>query len=199
MASFAAKARKGIFLVAHMGEVAEPALSVTLYRELRGLAAAQLRRERPGHTLQPTALVHEAFLRLRQQRNADGADRPTLLAIAARQMRQLLVDHARGRRRLKRGGGGERFTLDARDLAADAPAADVLDLHEALDRLADLNPRQSEVVTLRFFGGLTAAEAAETLDVSVRTVEGDWAFARAWLRRELADDATAKEAADEPA
>ena len=173
-----------------MTDGADSVLSETLYRELRGMAAAQLRRECDGHTLQPTALVHEAFLRLREQRNARGADRATLLAIAARQMRRLLVDHARARRRLKRGGGGGRVTLDTRDLACDEPAADVLDLHEALGRLAELSPRQAEVVTLRFFGGLTAPEAAEALGVSVRTVEGDWTFARAWLRRALSNHPT---------
>ena len=163
-------------------------LTGTLYRDLRGVAAGQLRRERAGHTLQPTALVHEAFLRLRRQHALDPADRPALLAAAARHMRQALVDHARRRGRLKRGGGGKRVTLHDGDLAAADRPADMLDLDAALGRLAELNPRQAEVVMLRFFGGLTAPEAAAALNVSVRTAEADWTFARAWLRRELAGE-----------
>lgn len=160
----------------------ESPLSKTLYDALRAIAAGQLRRERIGHTLQPTALVHEAFLRLGP---LSTADRPTLLACAARQMRQLLIDHARRRQRLKRGGGARRFSLDSRDLAISDRPADLLDLDDALHRLAELSSRQAEVVTLRFFGGMSMPEVAVALNVSPRTVEGDWTFARAWLKREL--------------
>lgn len=160
-------------------------LSQTLYVQLRRIAAGHLKRERTGHSLQPTALVHEAFLRLRNQHNLDPSDRPALLATAARQMRQVLIDYARRRNRLKRGGAGQRLSLNDDDIAVNAPRLDLLDLGEALERLAALNGRQSEVVTLRFFGGMTTTEIAAALGASPRTVESDWHFARAWLRREL--------------
>ena len=176
-----------------LGDIREN-LSRTLYQELRGIAAGQLRAERPDHTLQPTALVHEAFLRLREQRNLDPADRPALLAIAARQMRQVLIDHARRRRRVKRGGAARRLSLQSHDLGAHDVRLDLVDLDDALNRLARLSPRQADVVTLRFFGGMSHGEVAAALEVSPRTVEGDWLFARAWLRRELLEVAS-----DDPA
>jgi RNA polymerase sigma-70 factor, ECF subfamily len=177
----------------------DESLSQTLYVQLRRMAAGQLRNERNGHSLKPTALVHEAFMRLRDQRNLNPADRAALLATAARQMRQVLIDHARHRNRLKRGGAsgadgsktaGARLSLEAVDgldavSGAGLAQLDLLDLGDALDRLAALNERQAEVVTLRFFGGMTTPEIATALDTSTRTVESDWHFARAWLRREL--------------
>jgi RNA polymerase sigma factor (TIGR02999 family) len=159
-------------------------LSRKVYTELRALAAQHLRREAPGHTLQPTALVHEAWLRLRGVAGA-GADRERFLALASRTIRHILVDHARARRAQKRGGGERRLTL-ADDVFADqGPGLEVLALEEALEKLAELHPRQAQVVELRFFGGLEVAEVARALAVSQRTAEGDWTVARAWLRREL--------------
>ena len=169
-----------------MGSEANHQLSQTLYAQLRRIAAGHLRRERSGHSLQPTALVHEVFLKLWDQQNLKREQRPALLAIAARQMRQVLIDHARHRNRLKRGGKNQRLTIDSQMLAdSTTHTADLMDLTDALERLAALSPRQAEVVTLRFFGGMTNPELSEAIGVSLRTVEADWQFARAWLRREL--------------
>jgi RNA polymerase sigma factor (TIGR02999 family) len=152
-----------------------------VYRELRRRAAAQLRRERRGDTLQPTALVHEAYLRLVNQREADWHNRAQFFAMAAEIMRRILVDRARARQAAKRSGLRSRVTLTP-VLAAVAPAdVDVLDLHRALLRLAECDVRKSRVAELRFFGGLSLRETAEVLDVSVATVERDWQVARAWL------------------
>lgn len=156
-----------------------------VYDELRALAAAHLRRERPGHTLQATALAHEAYLRLADQRDIGDFDRGRVLALAARMIRRVLVDHARTRDRAKRGGGKRPVTLvDALAMTGGA-TIDLLDLHAALDRLAALDERQAKVVELRFFGGLSIADTAEVLGVSARTVDSEWRAARAWLRREL--------------
>ena len=156
-----------------------------LYDELRGLAAAFLRRENPAHTLQPTALVHEAFLRLVDQTRVQWKGRTHFLAIAARTMRRILVDHARGRLREKRGGDRVRVTLQAELALSPDRDEDVLALHEALEKLHQLDERQARIVELRFFGGLNVAEVAEVLGVSKRTVENDWTMVRAWLKREL--------------
>jgi RNA polymerase sigma-70 factor (ECF subfamily) len=158
-----------------------------VYDELRDLAAAHLRGERGHHTLQPTALVHEAFVRLAADPAADWRGRAHFHAIAARAMRQVLVDHARRRKAAKRGGGAEREPLTLHDGLADAgaPELDVLDLHAALEDLARLQERKARVVELRFFGGLTFEETGHVLGISPRTVEADWYLARAWLRREL--------------
>ncbi len=171
---------------------AEPAaekLMATVYDELRGLARGYLKRERSDHTLQPTALVHEAYLRLADQDRVRWRGRSHFFAVGARMMRRLLVDHARARRRVKRGGEWLRVTLGqgvgsllGRELDRDQLLA--LDL--ALQRLADLDARQARIVELRFFAGLEVAEVAEVLGVSKRTVEGHWTHARAWLKRELA-------------
>ena len=162
-----------------------------VYDDLRAIAARQLRQERPGHTLQPTALVNEALLRLAGGGTVPAASRLEYLVIASRVIRQVLVDHARRRTARKRGGdrNGHRVTLA--DLVEPAPdagpdlAVDLEQLDEALHALATRSARQARVVELRFFGGLSVDETARALDVSPRTVKGDWRVARAWLRRAL--------------
>jgi RNA polymerase sigma factor (TIGR02999 family) len=159
-----------------------------VYDELRRLAAGYLRRERPGQTLQPTALVNEAFVRLSQERGKPFQNRTHFLAIAALSMRQILVQRARARHAEKRGGGAERITLDESIARAPQPSeagVDVLALDEALTRLAALDPQQANIVELRYFGGLTIEEAAEALEISPATVKRQWTLARAWLQREL--------------
>jgi RNA polymerase sigma-70 factor (ECF subfamily) len=151
-----------------------------VYDELRRLAASYLRRERPGHTLQPTALVHEAYVRLIDQRQVDWSNRAQFIGLAAVMMRRILVNHARDRMAAKRGAGAEHVPLTVVGELG-SPEVDLLDLHEALDRLAQLDERKSQIVDLRFFGGLTMDEIAETLHVSRATVEREWKFARAWL------------------
>lgn len=157
----------------------------SVYDELRRMAHAQLARERGGHTLQTTALVHEAYLKLVDGNRVSSRGRAFFFAAAARAMRQVLVDHARRFGSLKRGGGRIAETLDENVGVVDAFAAELLDLHEALDRLADTAPRAARVVECRYFGGLTVPETAEALEVSPRTVKSEWALARAWLFREL--------------
>ncbi len=165
-----------------------------LYDELRALAHAHLRRERPGHTLQTTALVNEAYLRLAGQTALSPADRTRFFGAASNTMRRVLVDHARRRARLKRGAGDVCVALDeAADGAGDAllterEADELLALDDALERLAGASPRGSLVVQHRFFGGLTLDETAEVLGVSAKTVQRDWLVARAWLRKEIAGD-----------
>lgn len=160
-----------------------------VYDELRRLAAAYLRRERVGHTLQPTALVNEAWLKVAAALDKDGERAHALRfrGLAASAMRQILVDHARGRKARKRGGSRLRVTLgDGMLVGADSPI-DLLALDEALTELAALNERKARVVEMRFFGGLTNAEAAEMLDIAPKTAEADWYMARAWLRRALSE------------
>ena len=152
-----------------------------VYGELRRLAASYLARERPGHTLQPTALVHEAYLRLVDQKQVDWRNRAQFIGLAAVMMRRILVTHARDRAANKRGGGAQKIPLSEVDEPGAAPDIDVVILHDALDRLQALDPRKSRIVELKFFGGLTRAEIAEVLGISVATVERDWTFARAWL------------------
>jgi len=160
-----------------------PDLLPIVYEELRRLAASYLRRERPGHTLQPTALVHEAYLRLIEQRQVDWSNRAQFMGIAAVMMRRILVNHARDRVADKRGGGAPHvpLTLVGEDIGT--PEVNLLDLHDALDRLATYDRRKGQIVELKFFGGLTNDEIANTLKVSNATVERDWKFARAWLYR----------------
>lgn len=168
----------------------------TLYEELRSVAAAMMRHERDDHTLEPTAVVNEACLRL-AKRGLPDLPREQRLAIAARVLGQVLVDHARAHNALKRGAGRVRVHVDHADLAvpADAPQDDrTLDfqrVHHGLTTLRALHPRQSEVATLRIFAGLSTPQIADLLGVSSRTVEGDWAVARAWLRRALTEPAPA--------
>ncbi len=161
-------------------------LTRAVYSELRQMAGALMRRERPGHTLQPSALVNEAIVRLFEGEALDRAsDRRYLFAAAAQAMRQVLVDHARRRDAAKRDGGRQRVPLDQALQYFDERRLDVLALHEALDRLIALDERQGLVVSLRFFAGLSVPEVADVLDVSVGTIEGDWRIARAWLRGQL--------------
>ncbi len=159
------------------------------YDELKRLAAGYMRRERGDHTLQPTALVHEAYLKLADRTAPGWKSRSHFVAGCALAMRRVLVDHARARGRAKRGADWHRVTLAEipdSPLARQLTFEEVLHLNDALDRLVELDARQARVVELRFFGGLSVAEVAEVLDVSRRTVEGDWTHARAWLGRELA-------------
>lgn len=159
------------------------------YGELRRLAARELRRERSDHTLQPTALVHEAFLRLAGA-DVAWADRAHLLAVAARAMRRVLVDHARRQGAARRPDRRDRTVLDDLEgeaVAAAPPHEEVLAVHVALDRLAALDPRQAQVVELRYFGGLTVEETAAALEVSIPTVVREQRAARAWLAAELED------------
>jgi RNA polymerase sigma factor (TIGR02999 family) len=163
-----------------------------VYDELRRQAARFLRAQAPGHTLQPTALVHEVYLRLVDQPTVEWEGRTHFFGVAARAMRSVLVDHARARHAAKRGGRARAVTLGAAHGIAGGTAdaeVDVLALDEALTRLAALDPRQTQVVELRYFGGLSIEETAHVLGVSGATVERDWKTARLWLRRELSADA----------
>ena len=169
-----------------------------VYDELRRLAQGYLMRERAGHTLDATALVHEAYEKLVDQRSVDWNGRTHFFALGAQAMRRLLVDHARGRKREKRGGDRDRVTLDASrlDPGGSDPAMgsaaiafeELIELDDALTQLGELDPRAARVVELRYFAGLTVPEVAESLDVSISTVEGDWRHARSWLRRTLSQD-----------
>jgi RNA polymerase sigma-70 factor, ECF subfamily len=152
-----------------------------IYGELRRLAASYLRRERPGHTLQPTALVHEAYVRLLNQRHVDWSNRAQFMGLAAVMMRRILVNHARDRVAEKRGGGAEHVPLTLAGQGIGAAEVNLLDLHEALERLGQSDRRKAQIVELKFFGGLTTDEIAEALRISSATVERDWKFARAWL------------------
>jgi RNA polymerase sigma factor (TIGR02999 family) len=156
-----------------------------VYQELRRLAANYLRRERPGQTLQPTGLVHEAYLRLMKDRPDRWQNRAHFCAIAAHSMRQILIERARARGALKRGGAQPRVTLDEALVAGGEQSFDVLALDRALEDLAKLDPEQARLVELRFFGGLTVEETAEEMHISPATVKRHWAIARAWLAREL--------------
>ena len=162
-------------------------LLAAVQRELHGLAAGHLRRERPDHTLQPTALVNEAYLRLVDSTRVGAEDRQRFLAIAARAMRRVLVDHARRRKRLKRGGDAwQRVTVDLDLELSDAGGAvDVVELSELLDKLQELDERACRIIEMHFFAGLSFAEVAEALGITERTAYKDWAAARLWLAREL--------------
>ena len=152
-----------------------------VYAELRRLAAGYLRRERPGHTLQPTALVNEAYLRLVDQTQVRWQNRAHFLGVAAQMMRRILVDHARGQRAEKRGGEIQKLSLDENIDVSGERAADLVALDEALKRLAELDPQKSRIVELRFFGGLSVEETAEVLGVSAPTIKRQWRMAKAWL------------------
>jgi len=156
-----------------------------VYQEMRRLAAAHLRRERPDHTLQATALVHEAYLRMIKQEDVNWQNRAHFYRVAAQAIRHILVDHARHRRSLKRGGHQRRVSLDDNLALLDEQDVDVLALDEAMTRLALVHERAAHVVELRFYAGLTREDVAGYLGVSVRTVADDWRFARAWLRHKL--------------
>lgn len=163
-----------------------------VYDDCRRLAASYLKRENIGHTLQPTALAHEVYMRLIEQDRVSWKGRTHFMAIAAQAMRRLLIDHARGRDRLKRGGGWQRVALepgsDIPDPNADTGSeVDIERLDAVLQELAEMDERQAKVVEMRYLSGMTVEEVAEALGVSKRTVEGDWTMARAWLRKKLSD------------
>lgn len=167
------------------------ALLPLVYDELRRIAADYLRQDRPDHTLQPTALVHEAFLKIARHSNPNWRDESHFRAVAAMAMRQILVDHARGKHADKRGGDRLRVTLSHAGVEAatggDRAEFDVLALDEAMRELESIDERRAKVVELHFFGGLTFREAAGVLDIAPKTAESDWYFARAWLRKRLAE------------
>lgn len=159
-----------------------------VYDELRRLARAFLARERSDHTLQATALVHEAYLRLVAQRQVDWTNRAQFVGVAAVMMRRILVNHARDRAADKRGGEAERVSLSLADAIDEAPSVELIAVHNALDALATIDARKSRVVELKFFGGLTIAEIAELMQLSPATIEREWSFSRAWLYAALAGD-----------
>jgi RNA polymerase sigma-70 factor (ECF subfamily) len=161
-------------------------LTPLVYEELRQQAARYLRHERPGHTLQTTALINEAYLRLIDVKEVDWQSRKHFFAIAANLMRRVLVDHARRRDAEKRGGDNIRLTLDDTLAVASGPDVDLLAIDEALERLSVIDGQQARVVELRFFSGLSVEETAAALGISPKTVKRDWSVARAWLRREIA-------------
>jgi RNA polymerase sigma-70 factor (ECF subfamily) len=156
-----------------------------VYEELRAMASSYMRRERPDHTLQTTALVNEAYIKLLGQSDALWENRVYFFAIAAKVMRQILIDYARTRRYAKRGGGVVKLTLDETATLSDQRAGELVALDEALQRLEEIDPRKSQVVELRFFGGLTIDETAGFLNVSRNTVTRDWEMARAWLYQQV--------------
>jgi RNA polymerase sigma factor (TIGR02999 family) len=160
-------------------------LSEVVYNELRRLARNQMRQERPGHTLQATALVHEAFVRIMDWKNVEWKNRAHFFAVAAQMMRRILVDHARARRNLKRGGEWKQVTLTAAEFLPLNMHADLVAVDDALRALERADPRKGRVVELRFFGGLTVEETAEVLKISSDTVLNDWRFAKSWLLRKL--------------
>lgn len=170
-------------------EVARDKLMSAVYPELHRLAHHYMKRESPGHTLQTSALVNEAFLKLVDQRNVKWQNRAHFFGIAAQMMRRILVDYARQRRYAKRGGGAQQISLDEELVVSDARTAEVVELSEALDRMAEFDLRKAKTVELRFFGGLSIEETAEVLAVSPGTVMRDWTLAKAWLRREMSSDA----------
>jgi RNA polymerase sigma factor (TIGR02999 family) len=160
-------------------------LMTTVYNELRRLAESYLRLERSDHTLQPTALVHEAYLRLVEQKNVKWHNREHFIGVAATMMRRILVNYAIKRKREKRGGGDVKLSLADADCFVGGKDVNLIALDEALQKLAEDYPQESRVVELKFFGGLSIEETARVLEVSDTTVERDWRFARAWLLREL--------------
>ena len=171
--------------VGHGHAKAADALLTLVYDELRRLASQRMSRESPGHTLQPTALVHEAWLRLGADKAPEFQNRAHFFGAAAEAMRRILVESARRKNRLKRGGDLERVDIDDVELAAPMPNDELLAMDEALDRLATVDGRAAEMVKLCFFAGLTQEEAAMELGVSLATAERMWSFARAWLFREM--------------
>jgi RNA polymerase sigma-70 factor (ECF subfamily) len=175
---------------AQCGEGGGEKLFELLYAELKGVAGGLLSVERPGHTLQPTALVHEAWVRLIDAREIGAHGRGQFLCIAAKVMRRILVEHARARARLKRGGGWRRIEIQSTAESAAASDEDLLAVDGVLEELAGLSERQARIVELRFFSGLSVEETALAANISMRTVEREWRFARAWLSERLADRST---------
>jgi RNA polymerase sigma-70 factor (ECF subfamily) len=166
-------------------KAAEERLIPLVYRELRRIAAAYIRREAAQHSLQPTALVHEAYLRLTEIRAVDWQSRAHFFAVSATLMRRILVDHARANNAGKRGNGWDAVSLNDAILPSPERAPEILDLDEALTRLAALDERQSKIVELRFFAGMSEEEVGNALGISARTVKRDWRIAKAWLFKEL--------------
>jgi RNA polymerase sigma factor (TIGR02999 family) len=166
-------------------EEAASRLIPLVYTELRRLAGSYMRRERGDHTLQATALVHEAYLKLVEQRSVDWQSRAHFFGIAAQVMRRILVDHARGHLRKKRGGGQRSVPIDEALVFAPEQSLELVKLDQALERLTKLDPRQGKIVELRFFGGLTVEQTADLLGISPKTVKRDWSVAKAWLHGEL--------------
>ena len=156
-----------------------------VYRELRRLAKHYLRNERPDHTLQATALVHETFLRLIDQTNVQWQDRAHFIGISAHLMREILINHAVARKRLKRGGGQYKVSVEEAGAWLSEPEVDLIVLNDALNELAAIDPRQSQIVELRFFGGLSVEETAEALALSTATVKREWRLAKAWLHSRI--------------
>lgn len=170
----------------HQGDQkARDELIPLVYEELRRMARQRLWRQRPDHTLQSAALVNEAYLRLVQQKSPEWQNRAHFFGVAAQMMRNILVDYARNRLAAKRGGGAQRVTLETEFGPAQQPEIDLLALHDALNKLAELDAQQSRLVELRYFGGLSIEETAEAMGISPATVKREWATARAWLKREL--------------
>ena len=156
-----------------------------VYEELHRLASHYLRRERSNHTLQTTALVHEAYLRLVDQKNCNWQNRAQFFGVAAQMMRRILVDYARSHRASKRGGSYHRISLSEGAILSEDRDTDLTELDEVLERLATIDPQQSRVVELRIFGGLTVEETAEVMGISSRTVKREWSMARAWLHQQI--------------
>jgi RNA polymerase sigma factor (TIGR02999 family) len=169
----------------HGDDAALEKLMPLVYEELRGLAHHYMEGQRPNHTLQTTALVNEAYLRLADQRKPNFTNRSHFFAVAAKAMRQILVDYAKAQQRQKRGAGASQVELDEAALISPEQSSAILDLNDALERLASLDPRAAHVVELRYFGGLKQEEIAEVLKISIVTIRRDWIFAKAWLYREL--------------
>lgn len=169
-------------------QAARDQLMGVVYDELHRLARRYMRRESPGHTLQTSALLNEAFLRLVDQKNVQWQNRAHFFGIAAQMMRRILVDHARSRSYAKRGGGARNLSLDEGLIVSDARNEEVVNVHEALERLTVFDSRKGQIVELRFFGGLSIEETAEVLGVSPGTVMRDWTLAKAWLRREMSPE-----------
>jgi RNA polymerase sigma factor (TIGR02999 family) len=169
----------------HGDDAALEELTPLIYEELRRLAHHYMKGERPDHTLQTTALVNEVYLRLADQTNPDWQSRAHFFAVAARAMRQILVSYARSNRAQKRGGGGARIELDEAAIMSPEQSNEIVDVHEALERLSRLDERKARVVELKYFGGLNHDEIAEVMKISTITVRRDWVFAKAWLHNEL--------------
>ena len=169
-------------------QAARDRLMTMVYDELHRLAHRYMQRESPGHTLQTSALLNEAFVRLVDQKNVQWQNRAHFFAIAAQMMRRILVDYARSRNYAKRGGGARAVSLDETLIVSDARNEEVVNVHEALERLTEFDSRKGQIVELRFFGGLSIDETAEVLGVSPGTVMRDWTVAKAWLRREIFAD-----------
>jgi RNA polymerase sigma factor (TIGR02999 family) len=172
-------------------QIARDQLMSLVYEELHRLAHRYMKRESPGHTLQTSALVNEAFVRLVDQKNVRWQNRAHFFGIAAQMMRRILVDYARSRNYTKRGGGAQQISLDEALIVSDERSEEVVGVHEALERLAEFDARKSQIVELRFFGGLSIDETAGVLNVSPGTVMRDWTLAKAWLRREISSDGLA--------